>query len=91
MSPHIRPTPPEYQERLARYYEEVKPLLAHMANLVLLYRHPVWVVGRVEGMEGVEVRLSHYVWVHADMEAVFVQLEATIVAIREDYFGSGSD
>jgi hypothetical protein len=76
----------KYQETLARYYEEVKPLLAHMANLVLLYRHPV-LEGSTDWHGTAHYHVSHHTWISADMEEVYQHLEETVRAIREDYFG----
>ena len=84
---HLRP--PNHQ-KIQQYYTQVKPLLAQMADLALLYRHPVFEMG-IDSWGASGMRLSHHVWMNPEMEDVFHQLEATVVAIRESYFGEGSE
>lgn len=84
---HLKP--PNHQ-KIQQYYTQVKPLLAQMADLVLLYRHPVFEMGK-DGWGVSGMRLSHHVWMNVEMEIVFDELAATVVAIRESYFGEGSE
>lgn len=61
-------------------------MLAQMADLVLLYREPVWLCDQDARRAERGGYVSHYTWSNREMEDVYHQLEATIVAIRESYF-----
>lgn len=71
--------------QILAYYEDIRPLLAQMANLVLLYRHPMFEIGTNQwGKDG--IHLTHYVWINPEMEAVYDHLEQIITEMREHYF-----
>ena len=83
--PHLQPPT---QATIVAYYEEIRPLIAQMADLVALYRRPVWEMTQRGHWTQEGFTLARYEWTNPEMEAVFHHLEATIQEVRESYFAS---
>ena len=78
------------QEKMRAYWQEIRPLQSHMADLVLLYCRPVWEMTQRGHWTREGFTLARYEWTNPEMEAVFHHLEATIQEVRESYFADRS-